>query len=525
MMKTHIRSKKNLIYPFLFLIAFLPRIYRIQETPIYTDEITWMVRAKETFLAIRTLNRTHIINYFKSDNAWWNNKTDTEAIALPLVYISGPFIAYLGNGSVLSRNVMAEYTAGRIPLAFVNSLTVIIFFLMTKKSFGNRVSFILSYFYALDPINLANSRLIMNDGLLCFFMLLTVYAFFYIENKSISIVISSLALAFGFLTKPIGILPVFAWLTYLLITNHKKETFVKIIKICLFTLFSILILWPESWFNPVVSIFEYLFRQIRLTQTSTAIYFMGQATKDVPVYYYVVHMFLRMPIYILAALVFSIIMLIRLLGIKGIREISRSQSVEVSLFIFAIFLYLILALSSKKSGIRYLLPIWPFIYYFSAVFYKYFNITLKKNSFLKAILVFSIIICTFTVYKYNPSYDYYVNEFFRRSDMSQEYISVGLCYGAKESADFIKKCFPSEGSVTYIGCASTVVPYYYSGNLSREVNKNKIIIIEEYYTQMGYVSEDIYKIVNEVEPVFLENNGIILSRLYNIGMKEDNKCL
>ncbi|KKQ76350.1 MAG: hypothetical protein US97_C0011G0007 [Microgenomates group bacterium GW2011_GWF1_38_5] len=109
--------------------------------------------------------------------------------------------------------------------------------------------------------------------------------------------------------------------------------------------------------------------------------------------------------------------------------------------------------------------------------------------------------------------------------MSQEYISVGLCYGAKESADFIKKCFPSEGSVTYIGCASTVVPYYYSGNLSREVNKNKIIIIEEYYTQMGYVSEDIYKIVNEVEPVFLENNGIILSRLYNIGMKEDNKCL
>ncbi len=129
-----IRSlNRYFIYLVIFLVSFIPRIYQIDKSPIYPDEITWMVRAKETFLAVRTFNFNHIITYFRSYNAWWNVNNDTEAISLPLVSITGPFIAYLGNGQgILSRNILPDYVAARVPLVIINSLFVVLIYLFLK---------------------------------------------------------------------------------------------------------------------------------------------------------------------------------------------------------------------------------------------------------------------------------------------------------------------------------------------------------------------------------------------------------
>lgn len=504
----------------------MPRIYRISQSPIFPDEITWMVRAKETFLAVRTFNPEWIRNYFKSSNAWWNIKNDTEAISLPLVAATGPFIAYLGKGqSILSRNILPDYVAGRVPLVVINSLFVILLYLFAEKIAGKKIALICALFYSFDPVDIAYSRMILNDGLLTIFTMISLYSFFFINDNRWSILLSSFGLVLGFLTKPVGILPVVAWISYLILSKNKKEILFKILKIGFLSLLLIQIFWPQSWFNPFFSIIEYLSRQYHLTKGAAEIYFLGKVAAYTPFYYYLFQVLLRVPSYIFLGLLINFIIIVKFLYNKRdvkIAFINRFK--ELSICVFVLMYFLIIAFSVKKSGIRYLLPIWPFIYLFSFWGFKKILMRYKNNPILKAGLFFLFFIALINLYKYSPNYDYYYNELTGGPKTAQKIISVNLCYGAKESADYIKKCFPAVSSIDYIGCSKTVIPYYFSGNVYSDVGKGQLLVIEEYYRQMGFLTSDEKDYTKGKASIIIKRNGIILARIYNKNLSTSSMC-
>ena len=74
----------------IYLVTLFSRFYQLNNSIVYPDEVTWMVKGKETIYALAKLN----ISYFKT--AWWNDNTETYAIGLPVVVLNGLFL--FGNG-------------------------------------------------------------------------------------------------------------------------------------------------------------------------------------------------------------------------------------------------------------------------------------------------------------------------------------------------------------------------------------------------------------------------------------------
>ena len=515
--------KKYLPIGLLFLIAFIVRCYGLSKSPIFPDEITWMVRAKESFLALRTFNWGYIQGFFNGPNAWWRIDNDTQSIATPLALIIGPFIAYLGKGqSILSFNLLPDFVAARLPLVLINSLIIIPLYLLTESLVGRKVAVLTSLLYSLDPVGVAYSRLILNDGLLTFFILVGIYSFFYIKNNLLSVFLSSLSLASGFLTKPNGILLIVAWVTYGLISENKGEVFKKLTLSLIFATIFIQILWPESWYHPVASIFEYLYRQTILVSAGIRVYFAGVVTNNPPPYYYLFQILARLPSYALLGLLAYLVIIVRKFFKKGIdKKFLFSHAVHLSIASFALVFLLSVSFSPKKLGVRYILPVWPILYICAS--WAIYKLSAKYN-LAKIVITFVLLVGVYNLASYYPSYDYYYSELLGGPKNVQKYSLVTHCYGAKESIDYINKCFPQASSFAYLGCARPATPYYYANPVTENWQGEDIVVIEESYRILRAETDAVNYYKDKVPEKALAVKGAVLSRLYLQSSSLTNLC-
>ena len=502
--------KKYLPIGLLILIAFLIRVRGIAQAPIFPDEITWMVRAKESFLAVRTFNWGYIYGFFNGANAWWRIANDTQSIATPLALIIGPFIAYLGKGqSILSFNLLPDFVAARLPLVLINSLTIIPLYLLTERLVGRKVAVLTSLLYSLDPVSIAFSRLILNDGLLTVFSLLAIYSFFYIKANKLSIFLSSLALACAFLTKPNGILIIVAWGLFAFLSKNKKFILKKLAITLVFAVLFIQIFWPESWYHPVLSIFEYFYRQTVLVSEGIRVYFLGVVTNNPPPYYYLFQIVARLPSYALLGLIAAFVLIVKKFSREGINtKVLSKYAVHLSIASFALVFFLTVSFSAKKLGVRYILPIWPILYISSSW------AILKMKAFAKYITIFIFAIALYNLLSYFPSFDYYYSELIGGPKTAQKYTLVGHCYGAKESVDYIKECFGSTTSFAYMGCARPVTAYYYPYPVTENWHGEDIVVIEESYRILRSETEAVKYYKDKTTDKKIEKKGAVLSRLY-----------
>lgn len=442
---------KRITLIFLFLLTFTARLYMLDNAPLYPDEITWIVRAKETALAIRTGN----FSYF--DNAWWNIKNDTEAIALPLTISTGFPIIYLAyDASVLSANLFKDYVVGRVVVITLTSIFIVLFYLGVEKLFNKRVAFWSSFLLTLDPIFIANSRMVMNDIYLTIFVALSFLFFLVIKNIKSSSFLAGFFAAMAFLTKPLGLvlLPIF-----LLIKDKKRFIFTGI-----YLLLFILLFWPNSWNSPVISIFEYLVRQKSLADAGINNYFFGQITENPSLFYYPFQMLIRLPLTTIIGLISSVYILLIGKGNKKIRFI-----------LFFIILYcVVVSFSPKKLGIRYLLPIYPFVYILVGNFFSKINI---KINFI--LIVFTI----FNYFNFSPNFEHYYNGLIKQENI-KKFDLVGLCQGSKDAVDYILKCYPNVQSIGAVGCGNSTIPYYYPYHFDSNWENKDIFFVESYYIQL-----------------------------------------
>lgn len=487
---------------FLFFFSLGIKLYDLQATEIYPDEITWTVRSKEAFLALKTKN----LAYFKE--AWWNNHRDTEAINLTTSILSGTFIFFLAQNQPThySLEIMPDYLAGRIPVVLLSSVFLVIYYFIAKRIFKNTAISLLSSFLLLtDPTSLALSRWQLGDYPLTIWLFLSLSLYFLIENRMLSVFLSSVFLALAFLTKPSAII-----LLVIFVIFSPLKGMITLIIFFVITNF----LWLGSDKNIILRVWEYLITQTHLAQKPFTTFFFGKVTENPPFFYYIFQITNKLPLTAILGLLCFPFLILK----KKIFFNKKILYLAVPLFIF-IYLF-IFSVSTKKLGIRYIFPIIPWLYLYST--FSIYHLINKLNQRGKILAYFSIALYSFFLsFYYFPNYYLYHNYIFGNTKKIQEKDLVGLCMGTKQAIKFLSEKYPNITSVAYLGCEKTTIPYYsHINKITTDWKNEKIVIIEESFKTLSPEDEGVKFFANK-NPTFVNSwKGIILSRIY---LNEDLK--
>ena len=506
----------SLLLLFLFLVALIPRIYRLSDSEIYPDEVTWTVRSKEVFNNLRGGNFT----YFQS--AWWNKKEDTEAIAIPLTFIGGLSLRFFGQTvSHHSFKLLSDIDAVRLPVVVLSSLFIVVFFYYLRQIIDSKIAFAVALLLALDPNMLALSRWALNDALLTIFSATGLISYIAnVKEKKIS-PFPGIFLALAFLTKPNGILPIIAWLIISLLNRDKKA--VKLLLVNLVVAASLIyLLWPSMYTNPLY-IVDYFIRQTQLTQSDFRNYFLGVVTNNPPFYYYLFQIGTRIPSLIVVGLLLGILfMAAKVTNLKNIKRILLEHSAWFAVVIYSIIFYLVISIASKKLGARYILPLWPWIYLASIiVWFKIFKFNKIVLDVFIAVLFLS---SSYTLFNYTPQLYFYYNSLIGGSKNAQNYDLPNLCLGVKSASTFVNN-YPDVTKITYLGCGASIFPYYSNKQITTNLkDKSDLVVVEDSYQRL-LPNEDFIESFNLRKPLtIISEKGIILAKIYsNLNKPTKNK--
>lgn len=493
-------ATKKLIFLalFIYLVGLIPRLYQLKETTVYPDEITWMVFGKESVYAILHLNS----GYFK--HAWWNNEKDTYAIGLPLVISNGiSHVLFAGDGK-LSLKLFSDIVASRIPVVLIGNTLAPLMFIFLRKWIGNKAAFLASLTYSLSPISIGMDRWVLHDSFLALFSFLGIVTFVSALEKGKLSGWPGVWLSLGFLTKPNGLLVLVFWLA-LVLQNRKNKILRKLLLINIGSfLLLTTIVWPASWSKPVFAIPEYLYRQTKLsTNAGDPIpnFYLGKPTRNPSWSYYLFQFFFRLPEIIIVFSIFSGFMLLKS---------NFNESKKLSLTLYIIVFLVFVTLPAVKGGVRYLLPLLPWVYALSAWGFcqiiNYFDIKIK-SLVLSGYLILSI----YPLY-YHPNYYLYYNSLIGGPRNAVKYDLVGLCFGSKKALEYLDSNNIS-GSVAVIGCSDTA-PYHTGRPLTKNWQKADIVILESSFKQQFPQSPSVYSTNDRILIKSIYENGVMTATIY-----------
>lgn len=499
----------------LLSISIAPRLYRLPDSEIYPDEVTWTVRSKEVFNHLRGGN----FSYFFKD-AWWDKKNDTEAIALPLTFLGGLGLRLFGQVvSDHSFKILSDIDSVRLPVAVLSALFSLVFFYYLQKIIDSKIAFIVALFLALDPMMLALSRWALNDALLTIFSTLSLISYIAnIKEKKIT-PFPGIFLALAFLTKPIGILPIIGWIIATLLTPQYRKRVQGLIINLLVAIVLIYLCWPAMYTNPFY-IVDYLVRQFQLTQINMAqadnhfeTYFLGKVTNNPPFYYYLFLMAIRIPSLVIIGLLISIfLMSVKTIRLRSTKKILFEYSTWIPIIIYTIIFYLAIEIPSKKSGIRYALPLFPWIYL--ASIYAWYKLFKPFNKILIAFTMIGLFSYLYTIVEYTPQFYWYYNNLIGGPKNAQNYELPNLCLGAKGASKFINN-YPDTMKVTYLGCNGSIFSYYTRKQFTTNWKEPSDLVVLEDDSQRLSPNQDFVRYLNSRQPlVIISEKGIDVAKIY-----------
>lgn len=510
MFKKLIKSTKFKVF-LLFILALLPRIINLSGHDIFVDEISWMPRAKDIYGTIRTLS------WNPNNTMWWLSPTTTEAIGLPVTTAAGFFMTYLAKGySIHSLNLFQDFVAGRLVVAILGSLFVPAFYLLLRKFVDEKMAFLTSLLFAIDPIAIALSRWLQHDTALMAFSIISLMLFLINDNKT-TLVFSSFFAALAILTKPQGFLVVFTLVIYYLVTLilKRKVNFKRLIFWLILSAMFTTALFPYLWKNPVGNMLNYLMIQVNHVDEGNLTLFNGTITYAPPWYYYFAIFPFRVPESVLVG--FAAGLIISVINLR--KGITKNKFFVVG-FIYTVIYLFLMSTSDKKLGIRYLLPIWPYMYLLATSGIIYISKFLK-NKFVK--IGYWILIIAFPVWgilKFSPIYYLYHNNFISPAKF-QNFEAVGYCDSVKPALTYLAPELHENIKLMLRACDAAF--NYYTGYTIQRVQspyqKPEYIIQENLNAQ---TNPQIYKDIENagyVEIREIDFRGMTLARIYKPGGK------
>jgi 4-amino-4-deoxy-L-arabinose transferase-like glycosyltransferase len=503
-MKKNKLKKDIWIMMALYFLAVVIRLYKLNDASIYSDEITWMVRGKELIYAIIHGN----IGYFI--NGWWINRGITEAIALPLTFLSGlSQLIFAGQGKY-GLKIFSDILAARLPGVVVSSLLPVVIYYFGSGLFSKKLSIFSALIYALNPISIGLDRSIINDSFLTLFSFTALVSYIYYSKKSKMNILPGFFLSLAFLTKPDGVLPLAGWIIYEVIKGRYKFSLrYFLINIATFAIV-VTILWPSSWSKPIFSIFEYLFRQLTLVQQGMPVFYMGKVTSNPGYEFYLFQYLVRMPVILLIGFIGGIVFLIKHL----IKKLKFDKETIVPLTVYSIVVLVLISISNKKLGIRYGLPILPFFVIVSTFgLISFFE--LIKNRYLKIIALTIITANLLSPLTYIPDYYLYYNFLVGGPKGAQRYDTVGFCASSRLAAEYLNNQ-KVKGGVYVAGCPYAF-PYYSSLPLTENLSKANYIILETYFVNQHPEDAAVKYLQNKTSWKDIQVHGAIIAKIYKQG--------
>jgi len=212
--------KDLIIIAFLFIVSFLPRLYRI-DNPV-ADWHSW--RQADTAAVSRNFIKegfTPLLPRFDALNSL-NGLSDQNPnryflAEFPLYNIfTYPFYKIFGVNEIYARLVSVIFS----------SLTSVILYILVKQYSSKRVALLSGLFFGLLPFSIYYGRVIMPDPLHIFFQVLTMLLVTYWTQRKTSwfALISGLSFAATLLTKPYGLVLILP-IMYLLLRKFGKNLF------------------------------------------------------------------------------------------------------------------------------------------------------------------------------------------------------------------------------------------------------------------------------------------------------------
>jgi len=164
----------------LFLITFFLRTFWIDSAPPQADEHHWKTRSFKIVEQYRAGNYAHLTTHLGQPG-----------IPATLAIAAGEVLGERYNDSQNLKYGDPGYfdhlLSGRLSISFITSLLIpVVFLLVASLSGNNFLGFGAGLFLALDPQNIAHSRILHLDGMLTFLATLTAGLFFLaVEKKSV----------------------------------------------------------------------------------------------------------------------------------------------------------------------------------------------------------------------------------------------------------------------------------------------------------------------------------------------------
>lgn len=476
------------VFWLIFIFTLVVRIIGIDKLTVYPDEITWMVKGKEALYALKASN----LDYFRHD--WWNSTTDSYAIGWPMVILGGiSHIIFAGAGK-FSLHLLPDILSVRLPEILVNSFIPPVLFYYASGFLNLEISLFAAITLSLSPVALGIDRWFIHDSFLSLFFLLSMGSYLKSDkDKKISLM-PGIWLALGALTKPLGIIPLLGWL----VMFNKKLFFISLLT----AFFTIQILWPQSWIEPITAYPNYLLRQLTLVNTGDPIpnFYFGISSNSPHWSYYIYELLIRTP---------EIILFGVFLGLFGLATKIKNKLLLSVLLPLSVSFYL-LSSSSVKGGIRYLLFTLPYIYLLSASGFYYLAKRIKIN---KIFLYFSIFIhLGLLAFIFYPDYYLYYNAVSGGGEEQKKYILVSLCYGNKSALEYLDKS-NLEGTVFILGCQDSGY-YHTSRKLTKTFKDAKYIIVESSYIQQHPDSPWLTKTLTYFKVADIYQKGILTASIY-----------
>ncbi len=482
---------------FLYLFTLGIRLFQLKNLAVYPDEITWTVYGKEILYAIKDLNYNYL------HQAWWNSDKETFAISIPLVYLSGLFhIVFAGEGKY-SLHWFPDITASRLGVLWLVSFTPVClyWFLSRVSRINKKYAFLGALCYSISPIVLASDRWLLNDSLLTLFCFISLTSFVFYSNKNRLSFWPGVFLALTFLTKPHGLAVISGWLTYIYLHPNRKQNIKMLIGNMIFFLLTITILWPESWFRPVISIFDYFTRQAQLSSLGNVIYYLGVSSRNPHWSYYAFQFFTRLPE--------AIVILCILETPKARRSITSAIAPYVA---FILVFTLIISFAHSKPGARYMLPIIPWVYVLATLSFK--DLISKVSSApIRNVIYIICLLSVISGLKYVPNYSLYYNQFIQGPENAKKFDTVGLCLGDKAAFNYLDSK-NNPGLVYLAGCYDTA-PYHTSRQITHLLDDANYIIVESAFSQQ-YPNSPILALAKQKRfSKEMIENGVVTSRIYS----------
>ena len=497
--------KKNTfwIYIFLFILAATLRLLVMAKAPIYGDEITWMVRGKETIYALIH----HNLAYFKY--AWWTDITETQAISLPLVFLNGGFHVLLAGAGKYSLHLFSDIIASRLPIVILSSLFPLLIYYYGAYFFTKKIALLGAVLYALNPIAINIDTWVLNDSLLTLFSFLSIAVFYKGARENKNTIFPGFFLSLSLLTKPLGILPIAFWMLYFLINNRTLKVLRLILYNLAFAFILITVLWPQSWINPIFSLPEYLYRQANLVQTNLAVYYWGKVTFDPGWSYYLFQFFTRMPEGIILGFIFYLVFFIN--DFKKDRSNRNKSFLMIPVFGYLILFLLCLNLSAQKLGIRYASPILPWLILLAAsglweMLHKF------KGLVFKRIYIFAMAVILIYPIFYWPDYYLFYNYLIGGPKGAQKYDMVGICASSKPAIEYLNS-INYHGKIYVVGCQSAA--YYYTNiPIVNDFKEASVVVLETYF-QKQHPERKVFEFLKD-KPVWksFEKHGAVIAEIY-----------